>query len=182
MKKIALFLMMFVTMFLTAQNVTLYGVDYSCVNVIGADEPDEGFIKDFKKINDVIFERTSFYKIDKYLGLNVTSKSVDVAKKRTDILVDRKFRNLTDNEIDLDKIISGYPETEGDVLLFVCKELNKSSAIGIHEVVVFDGKTKKILKSKEIKCAPYGYGMATYWNYTIMVGLKNAKDLPFKEY
>ena len=164
------------------ENVTLFGVDYSSVNVIGADEPDEGFIKDFKYINDVMADHTKYYKIDKYLKLNVVSIDVSTAKERVDVLKNRKFRNLAQNTINLEEIIAPYPKVSGEVLLFVCKELNKDAAIGIHEVVVFDGETKKIIKSKEIKCNPYGFGMATYWNYTIMVGLKKAAKQSFRVY
>lgn len=181
MKKILLFAV--VILFATvgqAQNknmqettkVDFYGVDFSAVNVIGATETADKFMIAFDGINQLIISEQSKYDVGKFLKLDVQSLDIDHAVSQIDKLKDVKFKNNKSSKISLEEIISSYPVTQGNVLLIVAKELNKSNNRGVFIAVVFDGNDKKIISEQEFSGKARGFGLRNFWAGALYNGLK----------
>ena len=59
-----------------------YGVDYSCVNVKGADEEPGAFIKAFEAINRLFLSEPKKYDVAGFTGIDILSTGVEQARER----------------------------------------------------------------------------------------------------
>ncbi len=178
MKKIILTVFLSLTLvLLTAQNrplteVDFIGVDFTMVNVIGATESDEQFIKVFEGINNLMIAEPEKYDVGKFLNLNVKTTFVEDAIDQVDALNTIDFTNRRDHEIDIDKVIANYPNSKGKKLILIVEELNKGKAQAKFVAVIFDGEDKEILKEFYITGEPGGFGLRNFWAGAIYNGLK----------
>lgn len=58
-----------------------YGVDYSCVNVKGADEEPGAFIKAFEAINRLFLSEPKKYDVAGFTGIDILSTGVEQANE-----------------------------------------------------------------------------------------------------
>ncbi len=180
MKKITLFVLtLLISLSAFAKNdrfdgtVDFLGIDFSSVDIIGAEETREEFHEAFEGINILMYTEPRKYDISKYLDVYV--KSID-----TDNAIDRIKLHDTDNylkadrgDIDIEKIIKKYPKNEGAQLLIIAKELNKGREYGVFQAVIFDGESRDIISSIEFYGNPRGFGLRNYWAGALYNGLKN---------
>ncbi|MFI3285845.1 MAG: hypothetical protein R3Y08_04250 [Rikenellaceae bacterium] len=152
------------------EEVTFLGVDYSAVNVLYADESPEQFISAFERINQLMISEQEKYDVSKYLRVDVVNTEIKYAIKNIASLENRDFTDLEEEEISLESVVAAYPEVEGTALLLVARELNKAVATGEYDIVVFDGKTKEILKTDSFIGAAGGFGLRNYWAGSIYKG------------
>ncbi len=152
------------------EDVTFLGIDYSAVNVLYADETPEQFISAFARINQLMISEKYKYDVSYYLRVNVENTEIKYALKNIAALQNRNFTDLEEEEISIESVVAAYPEIEGTALLLVARELNKAQETGEYDIVVFDGKTKEILKTDSFTGAAGGFGLRNYWAGSIYKG------------
>ena len=65
----------------TKMAADFYGVDYSCVSVIGANEQPAEFIKAFEAINRLFLSEPKKYDVAGFTGIDILSTSVEQANE-----------------------------------------------------------------------------------------------------
>jgi hypothetical protein len=155
--------------------VDFYGVDFSAVNIVGADEPQSKFIEAFKGINNLLLSESEKFDVAKYLNVTCKLTNIDNALKQAENITEENFNNRNQGEFPLSKIADAYPETEGKVLVIVAKELNKGQNSGIFEALIFDGKSKQIIRQKEFTGKAGGFGLRNFWAGALYSGMKKIK-------
>ena len=68
-----------------------YGVDYSCVDVKGADEEPGAFIKAFEAINRLFLSEPKKYDVAGFTGIDILSTSVEQANESLGALAAEQF-------------------------------------------------------------------------------------------
>ena len=63
-------------------SVDFMGVDFSCVDIIGADETEEQFHRAFDSINTLMHSEPEKYDVGKFLFLNINNIDSKTAKER----------------------------------------------------------------------------------------------------
>ncbi len=153
------------------ESVTFYGADFSCVNVIGAQETPEQFIEAFSRINQLFITEAEKYNVGKYMKLNVEAIDVTTAKKQAEKLKGVKFMDKTPEAINYEALTACYPKTEGKCLLIVACELNKSKNTGSFIQLIFDGQSGAVISTRAFWGYSRGFGLRNYWAGAIYSGL-----------
>lgn len=151
--------------------VNFYGVDFSSVNVVGADETEDKFMTAFAGINQLLISEQSKYNVGKFLNLDILSLQIGYAIEQIDKLKDVTFKDNKDSKISLEEIIKSYPATEENSLFIVAKELNKSTNTGTFIAVIFDAN-KQIIYEQEFSGKAGGFGLRNFWANALYNGLK----------
>ncbi len=154
------------------KDVTFLGVDFSAVNVLYADETQDKFMSAFEGINTLMVSEMDKYNVGKYLDMDIEEIEIKYAFLNIATLQDRNFTDLQEEKISIETVLSAYPEVDGLALLLVAKELNKPRAVGLYDIVVFDGTTKEIIKTDSFMGSAGGFGLRNYWAGSIYNGLK----------
>lgn len=152
--------------------VDFYGVDFSAVNIIGTADPLFKFVDAFKGINNLMLMESKKFDVAKYFNLNVSSSNVDNAIKQAEEITDNNFNSRNKEAISLSEIAEAYPETDGNVLVIVAKELNKGQNSGTYIALIFDGKTKEIISQKEFTGKAAGFGLRNFWAGSLYNGMR----------
>lgn len=160
--------------------VDFYGVDFSAVNVSGADETAAQFVDAFERINVLLVAEPKKYDVAKYLDLDVLSTDYKPALKQLAQLKEVNFKDREQSDIDIKSIVSNYPNCGSNGLIIIAKELNKPQNIGTFIAVIYDGTSKQILSVQELKGKAGGFGLRNFWAGSLYNGLKNAKYTPTK--
>jgi hypothetical protein len=87
-----------------------YGVDYSCVNVKGADEEPGAFIKAFEAINRLFLSEPKKYDVAGFTGIDILSTGVEQANESLGALAAEQFTPrsaATDWQTQLPQIVVG---------------------------------------------------------------------------
>lgn len=155
------------------KNVEYWGVDFTAVNVIGANESDQSFIKTFKEVNKLMLTEPKKYDVGDYLDLDVEYVDIDYMLKRTNQLNDVDFRDNRQQKVDINEIISNYPKSKGYKLVIIASELNKVDRLGEFTAVLFMGDTKKIVSTTRFHGRAKGFGLRNFWAGAIYDGLDN---------
>lgn len=152
--------------------VDFYGIDFSNVNVVGADESMEDFIDVFERINNLLITESNKYDVGKYLNLNVFLINNEIAIKQIEKLKSIKFKDQKAVNFEIQNILSNYPISENKGLVIIAKELNKIEKFGIFTAVIFDGATKEVLSKHDFIGKAGGFGLRNYWAGAFYNGLK----------
>ena len=75
----------------TKMAADFYGVDYSCVSVIGANEQPAEFIKAFEAINRLFLSEPKKYDVAGFTGIDILSTSVEQANEALGGLAAEQF-------------------------------------------------------------------------------------------
>jgi hypothetical protein len=90
---------------------------------------------------------------------------------------------ITDKEIliphltrkDVEAVISGYPDMDGDIgLVFIVDAYDKTETKGYYHVVFFDIRTKEVLLRYMVSGNASGAGLRNYWANTFYEAIKKA--------
>lgn len=160
--------------------VDFYGVDFSAVNVIGAEETTGQFMNAFEQINELLVSEQKKYDVGRFLGLDVLSTGYRQAVLNISKLKDINFKDKKSPEIDLKSIIASYPSSNNKVLLIIAKELNKSRYTGTFLAVIYDGTNKEILSIKSFSGNAGGFGLRNYWAKALFNGLRYTRPIETK--
>lgn len=155
--------------------VDFYGIDFTEVNVVGAEETQERFVTAFGQINGLMISEQKKYNIGKYFNLNVVSTDVDHAINRLHGLQNIDFKDQETGQPDLARIVADYPSSDNNGMVIVAKELNKLTNVGKFIAVIYDGQTKQILFEKEFSGKAGGFGLRNYWAGAFYNGIKDVK-------
>ena len=106
-----------------------YGVDYSCVDVKGADEEPGAFIKAFEAINRLFLSEPKKYDVAGFTGIDILSTGVEQANESLGALAAEQFTPrsaATDWQTQLPQIVARYDNGSGNkglVLVLVFGEI-----------------------------------------------------------
>jgi hypothetical protein len=165
-----------------ADSMVFFGLDYSGAVFLGSNGFNSAaelemlpeswnslFVSEQKKY-DV---QTAFNVRTRY-NLNVVkerNKRVNYADRITDkeILIPHLTRK------DVEAVISGYPDMDGDIgLVFIVDAYDKTETKGYYHVVFFDIQTKEVLLRYMVSGNASGAGLRNYWANTFYEAIKKA--------
>lgn len=151
-----------------SKSVIFYGVDFSCVNVVGASESESDFTVAFVGINNLLLSEPDKYDVGKMLKLNVNAVDNEQAVKVASSMLN--FKNKKPSVMDLQSVVDSYPASDGNSLLIVAKELNKGRDVGCYVAVLYDNN-HTILSTCDLTGKTGGFGLRNYWARTLYNGL-----------
>lgn len=112
-----------------------YGVDYSCVDVKGADEEPGAFIKAFEAINRLFLSEPKKYDVAGFTGIDILSTGVEQANESLGALAAEQFTPrsaATDWQTQLPQIVARYDNGSGNKgLVLVATTLDKGNRSGL---------------------------------------------------
>lgn len=165
------------------KEVTFYGVDYSHVGIIGADESSYKFIETFTKINELMQREYSKYVKPLAKKTKVDILGVDLApvnaanNKITTQTLNRSSNVAAIEEPAIKEILNklDFQRNEGYGVILIAEELNKSHNKGIYELVFFDVATKDIVTHAKISGKSRGFGLRNFWANSIHKAISKIK-------
>lgn len=192
MKKIVLFSLLLVSTLSFAQSkdalkdvndVVFYGIDFSIVGIVGADEDSYKFIESFSKINDLMQREYSKYikPLDKKTKVNIVSVDLEAVSEKNAKITSESLNRAGDiapiEEPAINDVLSGLniKRTEGYGAILIAEELNKSKNRAIYELVFFDIASKKIITHAKISGQAKGFGLRNFWANSVGNSIRNIK-------
>lgn len=153
-----------------------FGVDFSCVSVIGAAEEPGAFIKVFNAINQLFLAEPKKYDVGGFTGIDILSTNIETANESLGALAAEQFmpRNEPiDWQAQLPQIIARYNNGSGNKgLLLVATTLDKGNGVGQYIAVLFDSATGEIIRQCDIAGKPGGFGLRNFWAGSVYNALK----------
>lgn len=160
----------------TKMAADFYGVDYSCVDVIGANEQPAEFIKAFEAINKLFLSEPKKYDVAGFTGIDILSTTVEQANEAVGALAAEQFMprgKKADIAARLPQILARYDNGSGNNgLLLIASTLDKGNAIGYYTAVLFDPATKEVILQMDMAGKPKGFGLRNYWAGSVYNALK----------
>ena len=160
----------------TKMAADFYGVDYSCVSVIGANEQPAEFIKAFEAINRLFLSEPKKYDVAGFTGIDILSTSVEQANEALGGLAAEQFTPrsaATDWQTQLPQIVARYDNGSGNKgLVLVATTLDKGNGIGYYTAVLFDPATQEVILQMDMAGKPGGFGLRNYWAGSVYNALK----------
>ncbi len=166
------------------EQLTLFGVDFSNVSILGADEDGYSFIDAFGKINGLFLSEPSKYvkpisKKTKIKIVNIDITAVEVLNKEMDrekmFVGDTSTTPFTEEDVKaaIDKL--DLPNKSGVGVVLLAQELSKYAKKGVFELVFFDIESRDILTHGTISGKAGGFGLRNYWAGSISRALNSIK-------
>lgn len=144
-----------------------YGVDFSCVSVIGAAEEPGAFIQAFKGINQLFLSEPKKYDVGGFTAIDILSTNIETANESLGGLAAEQFtprREAIDWQTQLPGIIARYNNDSGNMgLLLIADTLDKGNGSGQYIAVLFDPATGEILRQSYMTGKPGGFGLRNFW-------------------
>lgn len=153
-----------------------YGVDFSCVDVIGTDEEPGDFIRAFGQINKLFLSEPRKYDVAKFTGIDILSTTIEQANESLGALAAEQFtpRSTTpDIAAQLPQILARYNNHSGNKgLLLIASTLDKGNGIGHYRAVLFDPATQQVIIQMDMAGKAGGFGLRNYWAGSVYNALK----------
>ena len=147
----------------TKMAADFYGVDYSCVSVVGANEQPAEFIKAFEAINRLFL-------------IDILSTNVEQANEALGGLAAEQFTprsTKADIAAQLPGILARYDNGSGNKgLVLIATTLDKGNGIGYYTAVLFDPATQEVILQMDMAGKPGGFGLRNYWAGSVYNALK----------
>ncbi|MCD7933002.1 MAG: hypothetical protein LUH15_17530 [Tannerellaceae bacterium] len=189
MKKLIVFVCLFCTVFVYAQekveykdieSVTFFGVDYTLVKLYGAGEEPLQYKMLFRELNNEIRSNTKTYNLPKLLDkkeVTIKSDYTNEANNKIDpntLKILNKEYKVTPDQVQeyIRAIHTG--DTSGYGIIMLCTLLDRSRSRGLYYIVTFNIATREIIRSKEVESKAAGNSFQTYWGVSIANALKVA--------
>lgn len=175
MKKTGLLLMFCVLycLSLKAQDtikVYFYGIDFSEVKVVAADETEKDFAAAFSSINLLLLTEQEKYDFSKVLQMNVVPYPDSMIEQSTyndysEMMVYRYQRDT----INLSEKIQSYklPHDSGVGFILIACVLDKSTGTATYEAVLFNVATRELMNNSRVTTKAGGFGLRNYWARTV---------------
>lgn len=118
----------------TKMAADFYGVDYSCVSVVGANEQPAEFIKAFEAINRLFLSEPKKYDVAGFTGIDILSTNVEQANEALGGLAAEQFTprsTKADIAAQLPGILARYDNGSGNKgLVLIATTLDKGNGMG----------------------------------------------------
>lgn len=192
MKKIVLFSLLLVSTLSFAQSknalkdvseVVFYGVDFSIVGIVGAEEEGYKFIESFGKINELMQREYSKYvkPLGKKTNVNIISVDLEPVAEKNAAMTNKSLNRASEvapvEEPAIKKVLDGLniKRTEGYGVILIAEELNKPQNRGIYELVFFNIANKEIITHAKISGKAKGFGLRNFWANSIYNSINKIK-------
>lgn len=160
----------------TTVSADFYGVDFSCVSVIGVTEGLGDFIKAFDAINQLFLSEPKKYDVGDFTRIDILSTNVETANESLGALAAERFMprpTAIDWQTQLPRILARYNNGSGNKgLLLVARTLDKGNGVGEFTAVLFDPATGEIIRQCDIAGKPGGFGLRNFWAGSLYNALK----------
>ena len=157
----------------TKMAADFYGVDYSCVSVIGANEQPAEFIKAFEAINRLFLSEPKKYDVAGFTGIDILSTSVEQANEALGGLAAEQFMPRSTKADIAAQLLARYNNGSGNKgLVLIATTLDKGNGIGYYTAVLFDPATQEVLLQMDMAGKPGGFGLRNYWAGSVYNALK----------
>lgn len=184
MKRLVLIFMLCLPVISAAQEevfdfdkVSYFGIDFSKVKIMGANESDADFHEAFERINMLVLGEPKKYNLPRAFGKTVFIEDLGtVISRSTTQIGDLRTTNpgymVTEDE--MHEIVDAY-RAEGDTgygLVIAGEFLNKPAAEGSFVVMFFDRSNGDIVYYKRASGKAAGFGLRNYWASSLYNVLK----------
>lgn len=175
MKRFALILFTFIICSISviahdSTQVYFYGIDFSEVKVIAADESEHDFAEAFSAINLLMLTEKEKYDFSKVLEQQVIPyPDVMIEQSRINDYSKMKLYRYQREDIDLLGKIKSYKlsHDSGIGLMLIACVLDKSTGLATYEAVLFDIETRELLNNNRVTAKAGGFGLRNYWARTV---------------
>ena len=159
--------------------IRMYGVDYSRVKVIGAEESETKFVRIFEEINGLFLSQPEKYDCSDMIWASVT---VDIEPICRRILSadysDMKLQHRGyASSLDVAEAVADYrlPDARGVGMVFIAELLDKGRECGTYYVVCFDIASRDVLFCRKVETKAGGFGLRNYWANTVYQIIRKIK-------
>lgn len=148
--------------------VSFFGVDFSKVQIMGADESDAQFAAAFDGINYLILAEPAKYDLGRAFRKTVVVEDLStVSRRNAGLNIDLRGTdpNRTLSDRDMARIVDAY-RSAGDTgygLVIAGELLNKATGYGTYLVMFFDRSNGDIIYSQRVSGRAGGFGLRNYW-------------------
>jgi len=166
--------------------VTWYGIDYTKIQMIGADgfNDTDNIVKIyFDAWNNFVLSEPKKYDIRKNLIKQDIIINLDLVKEHNALvdpnkLVVSKINSIGQDEVNVLLDSYDFKNNTGIGVMLVAEYYNKNNVTASYLYIVFDVQSKSILFSRRYYSNPKGFGFRNYWAYTIYRTLNSiGKDM-----
>lgn len=164
------------------KSLTFYGIDYTLAKVYEGKETGHQYWVTYRDINELFIEKSKTFSVEKRLGIPVDVISLEaVNKANQQINPDSIKTNNPDylpSEAQISQAVKDLPilsQEEKFGMVIVCLSMNKKSDRGTYQFVIFNTKTREIIEQWTNTGKGFGYGLKTYWGYSVYNALKKIK-------
>lgn len=175
---------------LNIDNAVFYGCDYRNVKIHGASESPTKFIKTFPLINNLFVSEYKKYikTLSKSFGIKQIDLDLEETVNRineidsTQIISKLHYNNkkpMKISKIDVSKKINELktnPDNNFGIILYAL-ELDKVKERGHYQLVIFEMKTKEIVRNIAIEGEAGGFGLRNYWANSICSAFEGCSKL-----
>ena len=152
----------------TKMAADFYGVDYSCVSVVGANEQPAEFIKAFEAINRLFLSEPKKYDVAGFTGIDILSTNVEQANEALGGLAAEQFIAAQPPGL-LARYLTGSGNKRPGLK---ATTLDKGNGIGYYTAVLFDPATQEVILQMDMAGKPGGFGLRNYWAGSVYNALK----------
>lgn len=154
------------------EQLCIYGVDYSIVNVYAAEESDDDFFEAFRRINLLLISEPEKYNFERAFRTPVGTLDIGPTQQNNENCRDRYLHVTTKvfpAQEEIMSLVRTYrlPQQEGVGVVLVGLLLDKSREEGTYDVVFFDIATRDILSVRTVTGKAGGFGLRNYWARTL---------------
>lgn len=192
-KNYLLFLLAFMPLVTFAQQpdikdvkeIRYYGIDFTEITVVGANELKEKFLYTFAAINQVVINESKKYNLEKAFKKDVLQRDINVIDKVNAGITRESLRMVAGNfsvesflTEKLAQMIQKYdiPASDKGVgVVFIAKEFSKPKRKATYYVVFFDIESREIIYSREAYGKAKGMGLRNFWANSVAGVLKSWK-------
>jgi len=163
------------------RSITFYGVDFSAVQIEGASETPEDFIRAFGQINHLFMSEPNKYNPAKAFKMQVERIDLSVVRDRNERIGEAQLEPAVTTDYTVDdariaEIIASYPVNgEGYGAVILAERLNKAEGRAMLTAVFFDRSTREVIYSQSSYAKAGGFGLRNYWAGAVYNMLKKWK-------
>lgn len=159
----------------------VYGVDFSVVKVIGAEETVQQFATTFPRINQLLVDEPSKYDFAKAFRMPIAA--LDITPTQTNNqncdYTNLKSMNTEQNKSaeEIQQMVESYQlsQSEGTGVVLIALTLDKGAGKGTYQVVFFDIANRNIILSRTVTAKAGGFGLRNYWAWSVYNVMKSWK-------
>lgn len=152
------------------ETLYFYGVDFSQVQVIAANETEQEFAKAFSGINFLLVSEREKYDFSKVMNQPVSAHPDHMIEQSlsNDYSAMKVYR-YENSDIDVAKMVESYnfKQKSGQGLILIAVYLDKPAGSACYEAVLFDINTREILRQNRLTSLAGGFGLRNYWARTV---------------
>ena len=160
----------------------VYGVDFSVVKVVGAEETVQQFATTFPRINQLLVDEPSKYDFAKAFRMPIAALDITPTQTHNQNCDYTNLKSMSTEQNaksaeEIQQMVENYQlsQSEGTGVVLIALTLDKGANKGTYQVVFFDVANRNIILSRTVTAKAGGFGLRNYWAGSVYNVLKSWK-------